>query len=64
MDGSKVGPVYWKENDVERIAAYCQKDVVTVANVFLKFNNLPTLHDDDVELVIEQPKKAEENDEE
>ncbi len=64
MDGSKVGPVYWKDNDVERIAAYCQKDVVTVANVFLKFNNLPILHDDDVELVIEQPKKAEENNEE
>lgn len=54
MDGSKVGGVYWKENDLERIASYCQKDVVTVANVFLRFNDLPLLHDDDVELVVEK----------
>ncbi len=53
IDGSMVGSVYWKEKNIERIASYCQKDVVTVANVFLKFNNLPLLHDDDVELVVE-----------
>lgn len=38
IDGKMVGEVYWKENNLERIAAYCQKDVVTVAQVYLRFN--------------------------
>ncbi|PZR29506.1 MAG: 3'-5' exonuclease [Citrobacter freundii] len=36
IDGSMVWEVYWKENNLERIVKYCQKDVVTVAQVFLK----------------------------
>ena len=43
IDGSMVGDVYWKENDLQRIAIYCQKDVVTVANIILRFKNLPLL---------------------
>lgn len=43
IDGSMVGDVYWKENDLERIAVYCQKDVVTVANIVLRFKSLPLL---------------------
>lgn len=37
IDGSDVGRVYWDDNDIERIAVYCEKDVATVAQVFLKF---------------------------
>ncbi|MGB8192882.1 MAG: 3'-5' exonuclease [Chitinophagaceae bacterium] len=43
MDGSMVGDIYWsaktqeqKEKCLERIATYCQKDVVTVAQVYLR----------------------------
>lgn len=43
IDGSMVGHVYWNENDLQRIAVYCQKDVVTVANIILRFKNLPLL---------------------
>ena len=43
IDGSMVGHVYWEEKNLERIAMYCQKDVVTVANVMLRFKNLPLL---------------------
>jgi 3'-5' exonuclease len=43
IDGSMVGHVYWQENDLERIAAYCQKDVITVANIILRFKHLPLL---------------------
>lgn len=43
IDGSMVGHVYWVENDLERIAVYCQKDVVTVANIILRFRNMPLL---------------------
>ncbi|MEP7108763.1 MAG: ribonuclease H-like domain-containing protein [Ferruginibacter sp.] len=48
IDGSMVGDVYWKENDLQRIAIYCQKDVVTVANIILRFKNLPLLTADQV----------------
>ena len=43
IDGSMVGQVYWEENNLERIAIYCQKDVVTVANIILRFKSLPLL---------------------
>lgn len=36
IDGSMVGKVYWQDNDLKRIAHYCEKDVVTVAQVLLK----------------------------
>jgi len=37
IDGSDVARVYWKENDLDRIVNYCQKDVLTVAQLFLRF---------------------------
>ena len=43
IDGSMVGDVYWKEKDLQRIAVYCQKDIVTVANIILRFKNKPLL---------------------
>ena len=51
IDGSMVGDVYWKEKNLERIVIYCQKDVVTTANIVLRFKNLPLLAEDDVEIV-------------
>lgn len=39
IDGSQVGRVYWQEGDLQRIAQYCEKDVVTVIQLWLKFNN-------------------------
>lgn len=37
IDGSDVARVYWEENNLERIVTYCQKDVITVAQLILKF---------------------------
>jgi hypothetical protein len=48
IDGSQVGNVFWKEKDLKRIAEYCQKDVITVANILLKFNGLPLLADEHI----------------
>ena len=39
IDGSMVNQVYWKDKDLERIANYCQKDVVALTQLFLKFRN-------------------------
>lgn len=36
IDGSMVWNVYWNEKNLGRIAVYCQKDVITVAQVYLK----------------------------
>jgi hypothetical protein len=46
IDGSMVGKVFWEEKDLQRIATYCEKDVVTVANIMLRFKALPILRDD------------------
>lgn len=38
IDGSMVGSVYWEEKDLDRIRVYCEKDVVTLAKVFLRIS--------------------------
>ena len=48
IDGSKVGQVYWEENNLDRIALYCQKDVATVANIILRFKHLPLLKEEEI----------------
>ena len=48
IDGSQVGHVFWKEKDLKRIAEYCQKDVITVANILLKFNSYPLLDNEQI----------------
>lgn len=35
IDGSQVGRVFHQEKDLQRIATYCEKDVVATARVFL-----------------------------
>lgn len=42
IDGSKVSHVFWVEKNYERIATYCQKDVITLAQVFLCMHNEQT----------------------
>jgi DNA polymerase elongation subunit (family B) len=39
IDGSMVGTIYWNDKDLERIRVYCQKDVVTTAQLLLRFRN-------------------------
>jgi len=51
IDGSMVGQVYWEEKNLERIATYCQKDVITVANIMLRLKNLPILNETQVVFV-------------
>jgi DNA polymerase elongation subunit (family B) len=51
IDGSMVNEVYWKENDLERIRTYCEKDVITTARILLRFKSLPLLSDEDITIV-------------
>ena len=50
IDGSKVWEVYWKEKNIQRIVTYCQKDVVTVAQIFLRMMGESLIKDENVEL--------------
>ncbi len=48
IDGSDVSRVYYEENNLLRIVSYCQKDVLTVAQVFLKFKGEPLIEESQV----------------
>jgi DNA polymerase elongation subunit (family B) len=39
IDGSMVNVVYWKEKNLKRIAVYCEKDVIALTQLFLRFRN-------------------------
>ena len=51
IDGSRVATVYWNERDLNRIATYCQKDVLIVAQLFLRFRGEPLLKDTEINFV-------------
>lgn len=39
IDGSQVADVYYTEQNIDRIKNYCEKDVLTVAQIFRRFRN-------------------------
>jgi hypothetical protein len=51
IDGSMVAGVYYVENDLERIVRYCEKDVLAIGQVLLRFMNLPEISDENIESV-------------
>jgi len=51
MDGSMVKDVFYKEKDIDRIIDYCELDVVTTAQVFLRMRNEELLTDDEIKKV-------------
>ncbi len=48
IDGSQVGHVYYIEKDIDRIVTYCEKDVIAVAQVFLRLRREDLLVDDEI----------------
>jgi len=48
IDGSRVAEVYWNENDLQRIAKYCCKDIVTVAQIILRLHQFPLLRSEQI----------------
>ena len=45
-----VWEVYWKEKNMPRIVTYCQKDVVTVAQVFLRMQGESLIKEENIEI--------------
>lgn len=48
IDGSMVGNVYWNENNLSRIAKYCSKDVIAVAQIMMRLKGLPLISDEHI----------------
>ncbi len=51
IDGSMVAKVYYKDKDLNRIIRYCEKDVLAIVRILLRFMNLPDIPDDMIESV-------------
>ena len=51
LDGSQVAKVYYEENDIDRSIIYCEKDVVTVAQIILRLKNMSLLNDSEIKSV-------------
>jgi len=51
IDGSMVADVYWKEHDIRRIVKYCEKDVICVAQILLRFMNTSAISLDKIESI-------------
>ena len=48
IDGSQVRDVFYKDNDIDRIIEYCEKDTITVAQIFLRLRNESILIEDEI----------------
>lgn len=51
MDGSMVKDVFYEENGLDRIITYCELDVVTTAQIFLRMRNEELLSDDEIKKI-------------
>lgn len=51
IDGSQVASVYYEDRDLPRIVKYCEKDVLAIAQLFLRWRLEPILKEDQIILV-------------
>jgi len=51
IDGSQVAEIYYKNNDLERITKYCEKDVIAVAQLFLKYKNENIISESNIQIL-------------
>ncbi len=48
IDGSEVYSVYYKDNNIDRIITYCEKDTIAVAQILLRLRGDELLTDDEI----------------
>lgn len=51
IDGSDVYKVFYEDKDIDRIAVYCEKDTIAVAQIFLRLRNEGILEVNDIQTV-------------
>lgn len=50
MDGSMVGDAYWKDQEIEKIVKYCEKDVIAVVQLLLRYQGKALIPDGNIEV--------------
>ncbi|HJX70993.1 MAG TPA: 3'-5' exonuclease [Bacteroidales bacterium] len=48
IDGSMIAELYWKKNDFESIVTYCEKDVIAIAQLLLRYKGETLLKPEDI----------------
>lgn len=48
IDGSEVAYVYYVEKNIDRIITYCEKDVIAVAQILLRFRREDLLIEEEI----------------
>jgi len=51
IDGSQVSDVFYHDHDLEKIALYCQRDVVVTAQLLLRLNQLPAMDENHIHYI-------------
>lgn len=51
IDGSMVAEIFWQNHDLKRIVTYCEKDVLAVARILLRFMNELPINTNNIESV-------------
>ncbi len=55
IDGSMVGPMFWEKDpalqqeNMQKIVTYCERDVITTANIIRRFRNEPVIMNEEIE---------------
>ncbi len=50
IDGSMVADVYYKEKNIEKIKAYCERDVLALGQLIMRYLNLPLIQDGNIDI--------------
>lgn len=50
INGSEVADVYYKKFDIQRIARYCEKDTLAIAQLLLRFKGEPLIKEENYEI--------------
>lgn len=48
ISGADVSRVYWEDEDLERIARYCEKDVLATVQLFMRYRGEPLIPEDKI----------------
>jgi 3'-5' exonuclease len=51
LSGDQVNHTYHRENDLAKIAQYCREDIIVLAQLFLKYQNLPLVLEQNIERI-------------
>ena len=56
IDGSQVADCYYRQHDLPRIATYCEKDVLTIAQLMLQLDGQPLIRPERVQHISDDDK--------